>query len=186
MEEAGLSVYNFTVYSVVDGGSTCYTWSEVEGKRGSCEIATCVHLYLSSLPASVREVTIYCCGRQNRNQNLTAAPKHAVSTLPNIHTIKQHFLETGHTQMECDSMHAAITHAKQNTPVYTPSGWDIVLRMARRRKVHRGTPVTHRSTTSRKSQRPRSPSSRIRTYSGLSQLTDRHSWQPRSPEREGG
>ena len=47
-------------------------------------------------------------------------------------------------------------------------------------------PFTHRSTTSRKSQRPRSPSSRIRTYSGLSQLTDRHSWQPRSPEREGG
>ena len=123
MEGAGLSVYNFTVYSVVDGGSTCYTWSEVEGKRGSYEIATCVHLYLSSLPASVREVTIYsdCCGRQNRNQNLTAALKHAVSTLPNIHTIKQRFLETGHTQMECDSMHAAITHAKQNTPVYTPS-----------------------------------------------------------------
>ena len=142
-----LSVYNFTVYSLVDGGGTCYTWSEVEGKRGSCETATCVYLYLSSLPASVREVTIYsdCCGGQNRNQNLTAALKHAVTTLPNIHTIKQKYLETGHTQMERDSMHAAITHAKKNTPIYTPSGWDIVLRMARRRKKYTVVPLSHTS-----------------------------------------
>lgn len=48
---------------------------------------------------------------------------------------------------------AAITHAKQNTPIYTPSGWDIILRMAWRRKTYTVVPLTHHSTTSRKSQR---------------------------------
>lgn len=40
---------------------------------------------------------------------------------------------------------AAITHAKQNTPIYTPSGWDIVLRMARRRKKYTVVPLSHTS-----------------------------------------
>ena len=44
-----LSSYNFTVYSLSDGKGTCFLWNETEGQRGSCEIATCLHLYLNSL-----------------------------------------------------------------------------------------------------------------------------------------
>ncbi|KAK7089570.1 hypothetical protein V1264_024516 [Littorina saxatilis] len=140
-----LSVYNFTVYSLADKKGTCFTWDESEGKRGSCEIATCLYIYLSSLPKSVEEVTIFsdCCSGQNRNQYLAAAMVHAVNNISNIKVIRHKYLETGHTQMECDSMHSAITFAKKHTPIYTPCGWDIILRMARRGQPYVVIPLKH-------------------------------------------
>jgi len=42
---------------------------------------------------------------------------HAVSTLANIHIIDQKYLVSGHTQMGCDSVHAAIENAKRNTSI---------------------------------------------------------------------
>ena len=141
-----LSVYNFTVYSLGDNKGTCFTWDETEGMRGSCEIATCLMIYLQSLPSTVKEVVIYsdCCGGQNRNQNLTAGLIHAVNSIPNLQVIHQRYLETGHTQMECDSMHAAISKAKEATPISIPSEWDIVLRMARRKKAYTVIPIKHK------------------------------------------
>ena len=104
-------------------------------------------MYLESLPNIVKEVTIFsdCCGGQNRNQNLTAALIHAVNTIPHLEVITQKFLETGHTNMECDSMHAAISHAKKTTDVYVPSEYDIVLRFARRQKPYVVIPLKNAS-----------------------------------------
>ena len=129
-----LSMYHFTIYSLSDKKGTCFTWDETEGKRGSCEIATCLSVYLSSLPKSVEEVTIFsdCWAGQNRSQFLAAAMIHLVNNVGNIKVVTLKYLETGHTLMECDRLHAAITFAKKHTPVYTPSGWDIILRMASR------------------------------------------------------
>lgn len=45
--------------------------------------------------------------------------------------------------MECDSMHSAITFAKKHTPIYTPCGWDIILRMARRGQPYVVIPLKH-------------------------------------------
>ena len=142
-----LSVYNFTVYSLGDGKGTCFIWDETEGKRGSSEIATCILMYLRSLPRTVTDVTIYsdCCGGQNRNRNLTAALMHALKEVPNIQVINQKYLETGHTHMECDSMHAAISLAKKCTPIYVTSEWDIILRVARRGKRYTVVPLKHTS-----------------------------------------
>lgn len=110
-----LSMYYFTIYSLADGEAKYYTWDESEGKRGACEIATCLYFYLSSLPDRVEEVTIYsdCYPGQNRNQYLAAGLLHAVQNIENIKIITHKYLESGHTQMECDSMHAAITFAKK-------------------------------------------------------------------------
>ncbi|KAK7475710.1 hypothetical protein BaRGS_00033032 [Batillaria attramentaria] len=140
-----LSVYNFTVYSLTDRKGTCFTWDESEGKRGSCEIATCLYIYLSSLPKDVEEVIIFsdCCAGQNRSQYLSAAMIHAVNHIGNIKVITHKYLETGHTHMECDSMHSAITFAKRHTSIYTPSEWDIVLRMARRGQPYVVIPLKH-------------------------------------------
>ena len=48
------------------------------------------------------------CSGQNRNQFTATALMHAVTNLPNLETIDHKFLESGHTQMEFDSMHSAI------------------------------------------------------------------------------
>ena len=68
---------------------------------------------------------------------------YAVENIPNLSTITHKYLQTGHTQMECDSMHSAITFAKKNSPIYTPSGWDIILRMARRKNPYTVIPIRH-------------------------------------------
>jgi hypothetical protein len=47
--------------------------------------------------------------------------------------IDHQFLESGHTQMECDSMHAAIEFAKKKNEIFVPQQWATVIRMDRRK-----------------------------------------------------
>lgn len=109
-------------------------WDETEGDRGSCEIATCLITYLKSLPSSVRHVCFYsdCCTGQSRNQSISTALRNAVKTSTSIQILEQKFLQSGHTQMECDRLNA-FSHrtCKENNTSCVPSQWDTVMRMAR-------------------------------------------------------
>lgn len=140
-----LSVYNLTIYSHGDKRGTCYMWNEGQGRRGSCEIATCLLIYLQSLPRTTKEVTFFSdsCTGQNRNRYVAAALLYAVQHIPYIQVINQKFLESGHTDMEVDSMHAAIEFAKRNTPIYVPSEWHTVVRMARRKQPYSVVPLEY-------------------------------------------
>ena len=73
-----------------------------------------------------------CCSGQNGNKYLAACLLHTVNTHQTVKTIEQKFLESGHTQMECVSMHSAIEHAKKGMSVFIPDQWDTVIHMARR------------------------------------------------------
>lgn len=129
-----LSCYNLSLYSLGDNKGTCFLWNETEGQRGSCEVATCLHKYIKSLPPNVNHICFYSdnCMGQNRNKYVTAALLYTVSKSNYIDIIDQKYLEAGHTQMECDSMHAAIEYAKRKTNVFIPSQWDTIIHMARR------------------------------------------------------
>ena len=85
------------------------------------------------------------CFGQNRNKYTAAELHHGVTNLPFIKIINQKFLETGHTQMECDSMHSAIAieYAKKRTSVYVFSQWDTVIQMARQIKPYKVIPLKH-------------------------------------------
>lgn len=94
----------------------CFLWNELEGKRGNTEIGTCIAKYLELLPDNIQSKTFYSdsCGDQNRNQYIAVILLNMVQMLPvNFSTLT--FLETGHTQMECDSMHSAIELVKKST-----------------------------------------------------------------------
>jgi len=113
-----LVVHNCTIYE--DSKRTfCFVWLETDGRRGSSEIGTILYRYLSGLPVTVKEVILYSDSYtgQNRNQFITAVLLHAVQVL-HIDIIEQKFLVPGHTQMECDSMHAAIEHAQRYQKMY--------------------------------------------------------------------
>lgn len=69
-----------------------------------------------------------CC-YQNRNALLSSALLLMART-KNI-TITQKYLEKGHTQMECDSMHAAIERKLKKKEIYSPSGYVEVCKSAR-------------------------------------------------------
>ncbi|CAC5362185.1 unnamed protein product [Mytilus coruscus] len=70
-----LNSYNLSIYNLASKHATCYLWSEVDAKRGSCEIGTCLYLQLMSLQRNIKHVILYsdACAGQNRNQFITTA-----------------------------------------------------------------------------------------------------------------
>ncbi|KAL2086584.1 hypothetical protein ACEWY4_017643 [Coilia grayii] len=128
-----LSTYNLTVYELGSKDVECYMWHEGEGCRGSSEISTCVYKYLKELSPHVKHVVLYSdtCGGQNRNAAFSTMCLHAVSSLP-LSTIDHKYMESGHSQMECDSVHAAVETARRKVSIYSPDGYYTLVRMARK------------------------------------------------------
>jgi len=140
-----LCVYNLCIYEPASQKKgSCYCWSEVEGNRGSNEIGTCLYKWLEQLPVTAKEVSLYSdtCGGQNRNQNVAALFLYAVQKL-DIDVITHNFLESGHSMMECDSMHSAIEKEKRYRDVYTMTGWAEIFRRARRQNPYKVTTLHH-------------------------------------------
>jgi len=109
-----LSVYNFTVYDQVSGNGFCFLWNETQGQRGANEIGSILYIYLKEYVKKVKHVIITTDSTvgQNHNQYITCLLLLAAQVLP-FETIEQKFLETGHTQMEVDSVHSTIdSHRK--------------------------------------------------------------------------
>lgn len=123
-----LCCYNLTIYSLSDKQVFCHLWDETQGKRGSCEIATCLMkntVSICSASNQVKEITYYSdtCGGQNRNQFVTASFLYTISQIPQLQTISHKFLQSGHSQMECDSVHSTIETAKgKHLFMYHPNG----------------------------------------------------------------
>lgn len=131
------SSYNLTVFCQSSKDATCFLWPETEGKRGSCEIGTCLMRVLNSLPAHVKHVSLFsdCCGGQNRNRFIAAGLSYITQTT-NIEIIDQKFLESGHTHMEVDSIHSVIERAQKNVEIYHPQDWAAIIQMARKTKPY--------------------------------------------------
>lgn len=131
-----ICVYNLTIYeSAPPNNAFCFCWTELNGKRGSSEIGSCLFEYLNNLPLTVKEVSLWSdtCGGQNRNQHVAALLYYLVN-VSHIEVIEHKFLESGHSYMEADSMHSAIEHAKKYIPVYTIQDWLNIFRIARSKR----------------------------------------------------
>ncbi len=128
-----LRAYNLTVFELASKQGFCYVWLQTEGKRGSSEIGTCLLKWLTSLPPTTKRVVLWSdnCGGQNRNQFVLTALVWAVSKLP-IESITLRFLETGHTMMEVDAMHARIEAEKKNVDIYLLHDWLNIMRAAKK------------------------------------------------------
>ncbi|XP_071480067.1 uncharacterized protein [Diadema antillarum] len=139
-----LSSYNLTFYNQANSDVLCFLWSEVQGNRGSCEVGSCLIHLLQALPDTVTHVTLYsdCCGGQNRNKFVSAALMYVVRT-SHIKVIDQKYLESGHTQMECDSVHSAIERTKRKVAVYHPNQWSTVVTMSRQKKPYEVKQMSH-------------------------------------------
>ena len=70
------------------------------------------------------EVTLYsgpCIG-----QNIAAMLMYADQHSTTLKCITRNFPESGHSNMECESMHAAIEHEKKYVDVFTMLDWIII------------------------------------------------------------
>ncbi|ESO96671.1 hypothetical protein LOTGIDRAFT_143772 [Lottia gigantea] len=129
-----LAVYNFTIYDAATAWSVL-PLDETEGGRGANEIATNVLHYLRNLPTSVHHFSSFSdtCGGQNRNQFMAGAMLYAVQSLTNLETIDLKYMESGHSCLEVDSMHATIDVSRKHQKVYTTREWEILIKGARKR-----------------------------------------------------
>ena len=122
-----LASYNLTVFNLGTKHGSNFMWDESTAKRGSCEISSCVWKWIRSLPDDIEHLVLYsdCCGGQNRNLQMATMLYCAVKTL-NVKLIDLKFLESGHTQMEVDSIHACIEKASKSVEVFVPRDWTII------------------------------------------------------------
>lgn len=126
----------YPVRSGYIGQATNYMWHEGTGSKGASEIATCLCNHLVSL-GETNEVTFYSdtAPGQNRNSVVAAMFLRAVEQLP-IGIINQKFMDSGHSEMECDSVHSTIEARGKQVDVFTPEGWYMVARTAKTRKPY--------------------------------------------------
>ena len=98
-----------------------------------------------SLPNTKTHAISYsdACSGQNRNQFIASCLLHVVIKHQSIKVIDHKFLESGHTQMECDIMHYAIEFAKRKTEIFVPQQWATVVPMARRKDPYLIVPLKY-------------------------------------------
>ena len=143
-----LCCYNLTIYSLGSKQVYCHLWDETQGKRGSCEIATCLMkttMSVTSASKDLKHITYYSdtCGGQNRNKYVAASFIYVLHKLPSVEIIEQKFLQSGHSQMECDSVHATIEIAKKRTSVFVPTQWSTVVTYARKVRPYIAVPMKY-------------------------------------------
>lgn len=141
-----LAVYNLTVYEKKkEATGICNVWEEINGRRGSCDVGTCIYNYLTKLPVNIKHVTLYSdnCTGQNHNQYVLTALYQALSDSQSLETVEHKFLTTGHTEMEVDSMHSTIEYAKRHVKIHIPDDWHNIFRMARRNNPYHVIALQH-------------------------------------------
>ena len=111
-----LSCHNDTVYDLCMRAARCYFWHECDSDLTSNVFTTCIIDFLTNSELDgIETVVIYSdgCGYQNRNVTLlNALRKFAVDKQI---MIEQKYLERGHTQMECYSVHSVIEQSVKTT-----------------------------------------------------------------------
>lgn len=128
-----LCCHNFTVMNVKTKHVMCYWFSEVESDLSASTFASLVVDYISRFTDNSLPVIIYSdgCTYQNRNNIMANALLFLSVTRNQI--IEQKYLERGHTQMQCDSVHSRIeAKIKESREIYLPSTYLSISREARK------------------------------------------------------
>ena len=98
-----------------------YFWHEGEGELKASVFASCVIDYLDNVDTSnIKEIIIYSDGCTYQNRNCTMANALLLWAATNDIVVYQKYLEKGHTQMECDSVHSVIERKIRKQPIYVP------------------------------------------------------------------
>ncbi|CAG2225419.1 unnamed protein product [Mytilus edulis] len=125
-----LGCHNFTVHEMDSTHVTCYFWTESEGELTANSFASCLSDFIDKLEG-VKELVIYSDGCTYQNRNLTVSNTLLRQAFEKKITIIQKYLEKGHTQMECDSIHSTIERKLRNKPIYCPQNYIDLIKDAR-------------------------------------------------------
>jgi hypothetical protein len=127
-----LSLYNFTIYDCGKSEGYCYSWHQGIAGRGAVEFSSCLYAFLKQkIAEGIIDFRFYAdnCSAQNKNRVMFAMLHH-VSVKYNV-SITLRYLQTGHTQMEADSMHSLIERHRKGKNIFVPKHWYDIMREAK-------------------------------------------------------
>ena len=132
-------LYNLGVNTRHDKKGYMLLWQEIEGKRGSCEIASSLFTFLQKTHLeNYDEIHTFsdCCGGQNRNKNIVAFFMY-ICMSTNIQSWTHTFLESGHSYLPNDTDFGKIESVKKkNVGIYTLSDWTSIIQMCKFNVIH--------------------------------------------------
>lgn len=97
----------------------CYLRDGTKGKRGANEIESCAYDFIMSH----LEIDIRRLWRAAKNSIFATMCMQLLTEHLSLNVIDHQFLETGHAEMECNSIHSKIEQKSKYVPVYTPTVW---------------------------------------------------------------
>lgn len=126
-----LCVHNFTLYNLASKQCTCYWFDETQSDLQASTFASFIVDYIRRHLNDGKPIIIFSdgCTYQNRN-NIVSNALLNLSMELNV-VIEQKYLIKGHTQMECDSVHASIENKLKNKKIYLPSDYARICEEAR-------------------------------------------------------
>lgn len=117
-----LCCHNFTVYNATTQQASCYWFAETESSLCASTFTSCMIDYLEKHCVEPKiPVVIFSDGCTYQNRNSIMANSLLNFSIKHQIAITQKFLERGHTQMECDSVHSCIERRLKNREIYLPS-----------------------------------------------------------------
>lgn len=127
-----LTCHNFTLFDLTTRHCTCYWFTETAADLTASTFASFVIDYLERHCLSKKmPIIIYSDGCTYQNRNVVMANALLNLSIKHKITITQKFLERGHTQMECDSVHSAIERKLSNRVIHLPCDYVSATKEAR-------------------------------------------------------
>ncbi|XP_046684566.1 uncharacterized protein LOC124370321 [Homalodisca vitripennis] len=131
-------VYNLGCHQLADSSAFMYVWNEVEGSRGSQEVASCITEHLShNVSNDVSHVIMFSdsCGGQNRNIKLALTMMQFIQQENcKIQTVDHKFMVSGHSFLPNDADFGIIEKYSKGKTMYSPRDWYDTITKSKKKK----------------------------------------------------
>lgn len=126
-----LKVHNFTIFNLATHQATNYWWNETEADLVASVFTSIIFHHLEKHCKDNLPIVLWSdgCPYQNRNVVLSNALCNYAVKYQKI--VTQRYLEPGHTQMECDSVHSVLERKLKNQDILLPHNYVTITKNAR-------------------------------------------------------
>lgn len=126
-----LKMHNFTIYNLSSHQCTNYWWNESEADLVSSVFTTIIISHLEKHCTENKPIVLWSDGCPYQNRNAILANALCNYAVKYQKPVTQKYLEPGHTQMECDSVHSVIERKLKNRDIFLPYDYVSITKTAR-------------------------------------------------------
>lgn len=126
-----LKVHNFTIFNLATRQCTNYWWNESEADLTASVFTSIIISHLEKYCTDDIPIVLWSDGCPYQNRNAVLANALCNYSVKYQKVVTQKYLEPGHTQMECDSVHSVIERKLKNKDISLPYDYVNITKSAR-------------------------------------------------------